>query len=247
MMTQNRQNKLMAVCAAIGLHGIALALLLFSLPGSAAMLPDIGKLDFMWVTLTEKGGHIFASAQKNIRPPQAPSTPAQAVAAPEMQMPQQRRDETEPAALSLDRVASHPSSASPETRNVSHPKIGAAPEPGTKSHTLGYGQADPAASAGNAITKALPLYRENPPPGYPEMARQRGYEGVVLVEAEILTDGRVGQTEVRKSSGYAILDHAAVNAVRTWKFEPARKSGIPQKTTAQLPIKFVLNENHSQL
>ena len=93
------------------------------------------------------------------------------------------------------------------------------------------------------VSSAYPRYRENPPPGYPETARQRGYEGVVLIAVEILTDGRVGKAVVRQSSGYAILDHTAVAAVRDWKFVPAKKSGVPYKTWAELPIKFVIHEN----
>jgi periplasmic protein TonB len=96
------------------------------------------------------------------------------------------------------------------------------------------------------FSNAYPLYRENPPPGYPEMARQQGYEGIVLVSAEILADGRVGKTVISKSSGYAILDQTAIKAVRAWKFEPAKKSGAPCKTWAELPIKFVINDNKSQ-
>jgi len=68
----------------------------------------------------------------------------------------------------------------------------------------------------------------------------------VLIAAEILTDGRVGQVVVRQSSGYAILDQTAVKAVLAWKFEPAKKSGVPYKTWAELPIKFVINETNSQ-
>jgi outer membrane biosynthesis protein TonB len=52
---------------------------------------------------------------------------------------------------------------------------------------------------------AYPLYKENTPPVYPEIARVRGYEGIVLVFAEILPDGHVGHTKIRQSSGYAIL------------------------------------------
>ena len=72
---------------------------------------------------------------------------------------------------------------------------------------------------------AYPLYKENSPPAYPEIARVRGYEGIVLVFAEILPDGRVGNMKIRKSSGYAILDQSAIEAVKPWKFEPAKKSG----------------------
>ncbi len=90
---------------------------------------------------------------------------------------------------------------------------------------------------------AYPLYRENMPPVYPEIARVRGYEGVVLVYAEILPDGRVGNMKIRKSSGYAILDKSAVEAVKPWKFEPARKSGKPMTVWVELPIKFVLQDD----
>lgn len=65
----------------------------------------------------------------------------------------------------------------------------------------------------------------------------------MLIAVEILTDGRVGKAFIRQSSGYAILDHTAVAAVRDWKFVPAKKSGVPYKTWAELPIKFVIREN----
>jgi len=92
---------------------------------------------------------------------------------------------------------------------------------------------------------AYPLYRENAPPVYPEIARIRGYEGIVLVSAEILPDGRVGNMKIRKSSGYAILDQSAIEAVKPWKFEPAKKSGDPFTVWVELPIKFILH-NSSQ-
>ncbi|HPR15334.1 MAG TPA: energy transducer TonB, partial [Smithella sp.] len=92
---------------------------------------------------------------------------------------------------------------------------------------------------------AYPLYRENTPPVYPEMARLRGYEGIVLVFAEILPTGRVGDVKIRKSSGYAILDQSAIQAVKPWKFEPAKKAGNPFTAWVELPIKFML-QHHPQ-
>lgn len=110
--------------------------------------------------------------------------------------------------------------------------------------------ANAAAEAGNkpvsGTVDAYPLYRENTPPVYPEVARIRGYEGVVLVAAEILPDGSVGGTKIRKSSGYTVLDQSAVEAVKPWKFEPARKSGKPFAVWVELPIKFVLQNDNSQ-
>jgi periplasmic protein TonB len=93
---------------------------------------------------------------------------------------------------------------------------------------------------------AYPLYKENTPPVYPEIARARGYEGIVLVYAEILPDGRVGEIKIRKSSGYAILDQSAIQAVKPWKFEPAKKSGNPFTAWVELPIKFILHNGGSQ-
>lgn len=92
---------------------------------------------------------------------------------------------------------------------------------------------------------AYPLYRENSPPVYPEIARLRGYEGIVLIFAEILPNGRVGEVKIRKSSGYAILDQSALQAIKPWKFEPARRAGNPLTAWVELPIKFIL-KNHSQ-
>jgi TonB family protein len=93
---------------------------------------------------------------------------------------------------------------------------------------------------------AYPLYKENSPPEYPAIARVRGYEGLVLVSAEVLPSGRVGEVKVRKSSGYAILDQSALKAVKPWRFEPARKSGNPFTAWVELPIKFILKNENSK-
>ncbi|ESP62462.1 hypothetical protein SMITH_434 [Smithella sp. ME-1] len=51
--------------------------------------------------------------------------------------------------------------------------------------------------------------------------------------------------KIRKSSGYAILDRSAMEAVRPWKFEPAKKSGNPFTVWVDLPIKFILHSQNS--
>lgn len=91
-----------------------------------------------------------------------------------------------------------------------------------------------------------PLYKENIPPVYPTLARIRGYEGEVILCVEILPNGRVGDVKVKKSSGYAILDQSALDAVKPWKFEPARKWGSPLKVWVDLPIKFILRNENSK-
>ena len=91
-------------------------------------------------------------------------------------------------------------------------------------------------------TLAAPRYGENPPPVYPMIARRKGYEGVVLLSVEVLSDGRVAQVKIKKSSGYAVLDTSALEAVKGWKFEPARRTDIPVTVWVHVPVKFVLKD-----
>jgi len=95
----------------------------------------------------------------------------------------------------------------------------------------------------SSVFSVYPAYGENMPPPYPEIARRRGYEGVVLIAAEILPDGHVGEVKIKKSSGYSVLDQSALDAVKPWKFEPAKKGGQPVTMWVEVPIKFVLKQD----
>ncbi len=85
-----------------------------------------------------------------------------------------------------------------------------------------------------------PRYAENPRPIYPLEARRKGYEGEVILRVEVLTDGRVGGIEVKRSSGYEILDRSALKAVKQWRFVPARKGEKAISQWVNIPIKFQL-------
>lgn len=88
----------------------------------------------------------------------------------------------------------------------------------------------------------LSRYRQTPPPIYPASARRKGYEGLVLISVEILENGAPGQLLVKKSSGHVILDQAALEAIRKWKFVPAEKNGLPVRSRGDVPIRFVLRD-----
>jgi TonB family protein len=95
------------------------------------------------------------------------------------------------------------------------------------------------------IASATPRYRENTHPVYPAVARSRGYEGMVLLAAEVAADGRVEKVAIKKSSGYASLDRSALESVKRWKFDPGRKLGKPVAMWVDVPVKFVLKEDDS--
>jgi TonB family protein len=85
-----------------------------------------------------------------------------------------------------------------------------------------------------------PSYAENPKPLYPQEARERGYEGEVILKVEVLISGRVGQIEIKKSSGYEVLDRSALTTVRQWRFIPAKKDETPIPIWVNIPVKFQL-------
>ena len=76
--------------------------------------------------------------------------------------------------------------------------------------------------AKGAETEAKPVYLKNQAPLYPELARERGWEGVVVLKILVSKEGLVHQIDVDKSSGYKILDESALKAIHNWKFSPAR-------------------------
>jgi TonB family protein len=85
-----------------------------------------------------------------------------------------------------------------------------------------------------------PKYAENPKPLYPQEAREKGYQGEVMLKAEVLANGQVGQVEVKKSSGYKLLDRSASATVKQWKFIPAKKGKEEIPFWVNIPIKFQL-------
>jgi TonB family protein len=85
-----------------------------------------------------------------------------------------------------------------------------------------------------------PKYAENPKPIYPQEARKKGYEGEVILRVEVLQNGRVGQIDVKKSSGYELLDRSALATVKKWKFVPAQKGEKTIPLWVNIPVKFQL-------
>ena len=92
----------------------------------------------------------------------------------------------------------------------------------------------------NVIRKAFPLYKTNPPPAYPRMASKRGYQGIVMLNVLVDENGRVKDLKLFTSSGYRILDKAALSAVQNWVFEPGTKGKKKMAMWVRVPIRFEL-------
>jgi TonB family protein len=79
-------------------------------------------------------------------------------------------------------------------------------------------------------------------PKYPAFALSMGLEGVVTVNALIAENGDVIRTEILKGvKGGSILENAAEDALKQWKFEPAQKDGVKVKVWKSYPFNFKVN------
>jgi len=71
--------------------------------------------------------------------------------------------------------------------------------------------------------EAVPV--ETPPPVYPDQARRKNLQGAVIAEIQIDTQGKVASARTAEGSGSALLDDAALAAVKAWKYKPATLNG----------------------
>ena len=83
-------------------------------------------------------------------------------------------------------------------------------------------------------------YLENPPPAYPSLARRMKEQGRVILRVLVSAAGEAQDIEVRASSGSERLDRAAIDAVRRWRFAPARRGAETIAAYAFVPIVFRL-------
>ena len=83
--------------------------------------------------------------------------------------------------------------------------------------------------------------KDNPPPSYPKISRRLGEQGIVLLEILIIPDGTVKDIRLKKSSGYKRLDHAAMEAVRHWHYQPAYRGNAAINYWYEQPVRFRLN------
>jgi len=121
----------------------------------------------------------------------------------------------------------------------------AASGPGRAGSPLGTATAvlPPSESPGRAVTRPAELrggYQVRPP--YPPAARRRGIQGITLLRVHVETDGRVADIVVQQSAGHADLDGAAIDAVRQWRFEPARNDVGPVAMWVLIPVEFRLTD-----
>jgi protein TonB len=99
-----------------------------------------------------------------------------------------------------------------------------------------------AVSGSPAVEDVKAVAVSRPKPFYPRIARQRGWQGVVVVHVAIDEAGQAWQVTIRDSSGHSALDDAALETVRQWRFSPARQGGRTVASAIEVPIRFSLTD-----
>lgn len=107
----------------------------------------------------------------------------------------------------------------------------------------GYGSGGPAGccdgiySVGGGVSAPRAIFA--PDPEYSEEARKAKYQGVVVVQMVVDRDGKVRDAHVIRSLGLG-LDEKALEAVRQWKFEPAKKNQQAVAVNINVEVSFRL-------
>lgn len=100
-------------------------------------------------------------------------------------------------------------------------------------------------SSGNGAVLIQARYSETPKPIYPENARNEGREGRVLLRVLVDDQGRSKRVEINNSSGSEALDRAAAEAIKRWRFVPARYGDKAVESWIRIPIDFSLADDKS--
>ncbi len=156
---------------------------------------------------------------------------------------------TPPPAPPAPTVAEAPPAPSAPAPSVPAPSsasgIGAATAPPATESAGQPASATSVASAPSGESAAGPITRSARPqggyqvrPSYPSTALRQGIQGTTLLKVHVLVDGRVGDVLVHQTAGHPDLDQAAIEAVRRWRFEPARRGSDPVAMWVLLPVEF---------
>lgn len=74
-------------------------------------------------------------------------------------------------------------------------------------------------------------------PEFTPLARQLHYDGTTVLMATVNESGSIQDVQVLRPAGFG-LDDAAVQAIKTWKFDPAKRDGKPVKTVIEVEVAY---------
>lgn len=85
-------------------------------------------------------------------------------------------------------------------------------------------------------------YADNPKPSYPDIALRQGWQGQVMLRVQVNEAGVSEVVTIERSSGYDLLDESAVEAVKQWRFNPAKRGDMAVASSVRIPIVFMIDD-----
>jgi protein TonB len=181
-------------------------------------------------------------------PPPVVQKPVAPVAAPAAPRPQPARKPVD-TAQPRPKIISQPESLSPSPAVLEAPPAPAAaasPQPAApvaQSPALAKEAKVQTTDAEALVAPSFnAAYLRNPPPRYPPVARRNGEQGTVTLRVLVSREGLPASVDIEKTSGFPPLDNAAREAVRSWRFAPARRGPQAVEAWVLVPIVFRLED-----
>jgi protein TonB len=240
----------------LAIHGVAV--LLLAQYGTPRALPEAdGEPPGIVVMFSEGGGGEEAGRDSPEAPPDSadaepeaageePSQEAEAEPAEEQPPPQPEAPPSATASLPLPPPSPPPpppQAAQPQPR-AEPPAAPAgrgnaqAPPPGSQAEEPGEAAREGSAAFMLATREATIGRRVDPV--WPIEARRARMQGRVDLIVTISPEGVPTAVDVARSSGHMLLDRAAQEALWQWRFDPARRGGVPVEDRIVIPIRFSL-------
>jgi len=234
--------------ASLGIHAVGLSVLALTLHGVADSIRSRSQSASPALTLI-------------LEPPESPAGPA-VQAPPAASPPVSHTDFVPDASLHPAKEEQSPRAGTTVDESITEPwpellepiEVTPLPSLGTRSSSTNAVGTEPAIGAnvtagtgasghdqirlGTASSGTPAGYLRNPKPAYPREARRRRQQGTVLVQLQVGSDGAPMQIELGRSSGFRLLDQAALAAVRGWTFTPALRGADPVASHVEVPIEF---------
>jgi len=231
---RRRTTRVLAAClaASLALH----AALLLTLPGWMRAEVHVAPLEVTLEKVEPPRPIAMAPREPPREPPRTRKRPP-----PKPRRVEQPVVRPRPQVLALPKEASAP----PPAFTIAAPEPRAAPEPPAArepSREVARGAPKGDTAPAEKITPPVftAAYLRNPQPVYPLSARRRGEQGTVVLKVLVTREGAAASVDVEKTSGHSSLDHAALEAVRKWRFAPARRGAEPIESSVLVPIVFRL-------
>jgi len=175
-------------------------------------------------------------------PPPAPLPPTPAPPEPAPPLP------TPPVPPPPPLPPAQPAAPSPRPVQPSAPKPRATPPPtqhAIEAPQINLGgnesETNAIASGGHVVPASVDAKFHNKEPVYPPEAARRAEQGAVILLIHVSPDGLAAGVDVMQSSGFALLDRAARDAVEGWHFLPAVRDGQPVPFDMKLRVSFHLD------